>query len=197
MQLTWKSILGFSDYEISSNGDIRSIDRVKKYKSGRTITLKGKAKKLRKHPKNGFLLTDLINNKGTRVTVYPHKCVALAFIPNKHPRKKKIVMHLDGDYSNNSIENLQWTTYSESFKLNFLTGKRDNSQLWEKRRLKYGAKGSSKTLGRQDPLTPENKKEIQSLRTQHGVTLKALSVKFGCSISHIHKTLNKVVEDKS
>ena len=45
MSTEWKIIPGYSDYEISNFGEIRSIERTKKYKSGRTIELKAKLKK--------------------------------------------------------------------------------------------------------------------------------------------------------
>jgi hypothetical protein len=51
----WKSIPGFSDYEISEEGKIRSKDRIKKYESGRLIHYQTKEKLLRVHPDNGFL----------------------------------------------------------------------------------------------------------------------------------------------
>ena len=101
MSTEWKIIPGYTDYEISNVGEIRSLERTKKYKSGRVIELKAKIKKLRKHPVNGFMMTDLIDDKGKRNTVYPHKALAMAFIKNKYPRKQKIVIHIDGVISNN------------------------------------------------------------------------------------------------
>jgi len=194
MSKQWKLIPGYGDYEISDEGEIRSLERTKKYKSGRTIELKAKEKKLRKHPVNGFLMTDLIDDKGKRNTVYPHKAVALAFIKNSHPRKKKVVIHLDGDITNNKIDNLKWSTYSESIKIGFETGKRDNSTLWLKRRLKYGPKGGNKSMGRPDPLDFGQKKRIKYLRDEKGYTLQQLATKYNCSISHIHKTLKMMAD---
>ena len=197
MQSTeWKKIPGYSDYEVSDTGEIRSLERTKKYKSGRVIELKAKNKKLRKHPVNGFLMTDLIDDKGKRNTVYPHKAVALAFITNKHPRKQKIVIHVDGDIANNSVDNLKWSSYSESIRIGFETGKRDNSTLWLKRRLKYGPKGGNKSMGRPDPLDFGQKKRIKYLRDEKGFTLQQLATKYGCSVSHIHKTLKNMPADE-
>ncbi len=196
MSAEWKKIPGYSDYEVSETGEIRSIERTKKYKSGRVIELKAKNKKLRKHPVNGFLMTDLIDDKGKRNTVYPHKAVALAFIANKHPRKQKIVIHVDGDIANNSVENLRWSSYSESIRIGFETGKRDNSTLWQKRRLKYGPKGGNKSMGRPDPLDFGQKKRIKYLRDEKGFTLQQLATKYGCSVSHIHKTLKNMPADE-
>lgn len=191
MEEVWRVIPKFTDYEISSHGRIRSKERVKNYKSGRTMHLKSKVKSLRKHPKNDFMMTDLIDDKGKRRTVYPHKCVAMAFIDNDKPRLKKIVMHKDDDLSNNRIDNLEWATYSESIKKGFETGKRDNSDLWEKRRKKYGNKGSSKPMGRKDPLTEEEKQKVFLLRKNKNMKLATLADKFNCSVSHVHKTLKR------
>lgn len=191
MALEWKPIPGFTDYEISNDGKIRSVDRVKNYRSGRKMNLAGKEKLLRKHPANGFLMTDLIDDRGKRRTVYPHKMVALVFVPNDKPRKKKVVMHLDGNPENNSFENLRWASVSESIQRGFDLGIRDNSNLWEKRRAKYGPKGGNKSMGRPDPLSDDDKKQIVALRKSDNLTLAILAEKFGCSISHIHKTIRQ------
>ena len=153
------------------------------------MVLAGKEKLLRKHPANGFLMTDLIDDRGKRKTVYPHKVVAQAFVSNDRPRKKKVVMHLDGNTENNHYSNLQWATVSESIQRGFSLGLRDNSGLWEKRRAKYGPKGGNKSMGRPDPLSPEDKLKIIELRKKENLTLAALANRFQCSISHIHKTI--------
>ncbi|MEX1192257.1 MAG: NUMOD4 domain-containing protein [Brumimicrobium sp.] len=193
----WKDIPGFSDYEISNLGRIRSKERVKKYNSGRVIQLKSKLKQQRKHPKNGFMMTDLINNKGKRKTVYPHKAVAMAFIKNYKPRKQKVVLHKDDNLSNNKVDNLKWATYSQSIKRGFETGKRDNSDLWAKRRAKYGIHGSSKPMGRKDPLSKEDHQKIYQLRKKDKVKLATLAEQFNCSVSHIHKTISRIEKTNS
>jgi len=185
----WKTIPRFSDYEISDLGNIRSKDRIKKYKNGRSIHYNSKEKLLREHPDNGFLMTDLIDDKGIRKTVYPHKAVAQTFILNKFPRKNKVVIHIDGNYKNNAVSNLKWSSYSESILIGFKEGKRDNSQLWLKRRLKYGPKGGNTSIGRPDPLNFSQKKRIIYLRNEKGMTLIQLAEKYNCSVSHIHKTI--------
>ncbi len=192
MEEEWRVIPGFSDYEVSNLGNIRSKERNKSYKSGRTMSLKAKKKKLRKHPANGFMMTDLIDDKGKRKTVYPHKAVALAFIPNSMPRKRKVVIHKDGDLTNNTVENLKWASFSESIRLGFETGKRDNSKLWEIRRAKYGPKGGLKPMGRPDPLSEEAREELYRMRVEEKTKLRILADKFHCSISHVFKTIDKM-----
>lgn len=188
----WQSIPDFSDYEVSNDGFIRSIERTKVFKNGRKMRFDSKNKQLRRHPSNGFLMTDLINNKGIRKTVYPHKIVATVFLRNDKPRKKKVVIHIDHDLENNHVSNLKWCSFSESIKIGFASGKRDNSTLWEKRRLKYGPNGGNSSIGRPDPLNLEQKKKILILRKEN--SLKQLADMFNCSVSHIHKTLKRLQE---
>jgi len=185
----WKLIPGYSDYDVSSLGNIRSKERTKVFKNGRTMNFENKMKMLRKHPVNGFFMTDLIDDNGKRKTVYPHKAVALAFISNPIPKKQKIVMHIDGNVQNNALLNLKWSTHSESIRKGFELGKRDNSDLWMKRRLKYGPKGGNNSMGRPDPLDFAQKKRVCYLRSEKGYSLKQLAEKYNCSISHIHKTI--------
>lgn len=188
----WQNIPHFSDYEVSDDGFIRSIERIKVFKNGRKMRFESKNKQLRRHPSNGFLMTDLINDKGIRKTVYPHKIVATVFLKNDKPRKKKVVIHIDNDLENNHVSNLKWCSFSESIKIGFASGKRDNSTLWEKRRLKYGPNGGNSSIGRPDPLNLEQKKKILILRKEN--SLKQLADMFNCSVSHIHKTLKRLQE---
>ena len=190
----WQSIPDFSDYEVSDDGFIRSIERTKVFKNGRKMRFDSKNKQLRRHPSNGFLMTDLINNKGIRKTVYPHKIVATVFLRNDKPRKKKVVIHIDHNLENNHVSNLKWCSFSESIKIGFASGKRDNSTLWEKRRLKYGPNGGNSSIGRPDPLNLEQKKKILILRKEN--SLKQLADMFDCSVSHIHKTLKRLQEQQ-
>ena len=190
----WQSLPDCSDYEGSDDGFIRSIERTKVFKNGRKMRFDSKNKQLRRHPSNGFLMTDLINNKGIRKTVYPHKIVATVFLRNDKPRKKKVVIHIDHNLENNHVSNLKWCSFSESIKIGFASGKRDNSTLWEKRRLKYGPNGGNSSIGRPDPLNLEQKKKILILRKEN--SLKQLADMFDCSVSHIHKTLKRLQEQQ-
>lgn len=50
--------------------------------------------------------------KTYRKTVYAHRLVAEAFIPN--PLNKKQVCHIDGDRTNNCVDNLRWASAIET-----------------------------------------------------------------------------------
>lgn len=53
-----------------------------------------------------------LNKDGVCTKHYMHRLLAEAFIDN--PESKRTVNHIDGDKRNNSLDNLEWATYSEN-----------------------------------------------------------------------------------
>jgi hypothetical protein len=53
-----------------------------------------------------------ICKKGVKKHFYVHRLVAETFIPN--PQKKPCVNHINGDKSDNSVNNLEWVSYKEN-----------------------------------------------------------------------------------
>lgn len=97
----WKTITGFSSYEINKNGLIRS-------KKHNTIM------KTRKNNR-GYHLVELISDDFESKTCLVHRLLALEFVPDTgiNPDGTKMVgthqvNHKDGDKDNISIENLEW-----------------------------------------------------------------------------------------
>ena len=76
----WKAIDGFSNYEVSNSGKVRSKDRKTWHKGSKTyMKIKGKVMKQRWNKTCKCYFLDLIDDDGKRKTVYPHKEVAKAF----------------------------------------------------------------------------------------------------------------------
>lgn len=95
MEELWKDIGGFPNYQVSSKGRIKNI------KTGRILT-----------PipdKDGYLRVHLNNDHTVRRV---HRLVGAAFIPN--PDNKPQINHINGDKTDNTIENLEWCTIREN-----------------------------------------------------------------------------------
>lgn len=103
----WKTINNFDNYEISSYGRIRSIDRTIIRSNGRPLVLKGKLLIPDKNSK-GYLMLRLRSNNGKFKKVQIHRLVAITFIPN--PDNLPQVNHIDENKTNNYVDNLEWCT---------------------------------------------------------------------------------------
>lgn len=99
----WRDIPGWEGlYQVSSEGEVRSLDRIRKDSLGRVRRDRSK-------------VLSPGGNKHRRVTLYRgdvqetftiHRLVALAFLPN--PESKTHVLHRDDNPRNNSLANLSW-----------------------------------------------------------------------------------------
>lgn len=79
-------------------------------------------KELEKQPStkdNGYKFLRLYKDKKGS-SVYVHRLVAIAFLPN--PENKRTVNHINGDKSDNRVENLEWATHGENNAHAILTG---------------------------------------------------------------------------
>jgi len=105
----WADIKGYEGlYQVSTKGKIRSLRFINNVVNKERI----KELKLYKSKQNRVYVT--FKKKGNRKTSLVHRLVAMAFIPNNC--NKPEVNHIDGNPSNNNVENLEWVTKQENCK---------------------------------------------------------------------------------
>ena len=105
----WLDIKGYEGlYQVSNLGEVKSLERFRKNHTKNQI-VEEKIRKTRKDVQ-GYLLLDLYKNNVPK-TIRVHRLVAEAFIPNID--NKETVNHIDGDKSNNAVENLEWSSFKE------------------------------------------------------------------------------------
>lgn len=77
-------------------------------KDGKKLTIIGRILKTEKDTK-GYIRVQIPNN-----TIKIHREVAKAFISN--PLNLKEVNHIDGDKTNNKVENLEWCSHKQNIR---------------------------------------------------------------------------------
>lgn len=106
----WKKVIGFEGfYEVSSIGNVRSVARKIIRSNYVKQTFKGQT--LSQNNVNGYLKVDLYV-LGKRSSRKVHTLVTEAFIGPRLFNNE--VRHLDGDKTNNVVDNLKYGTKSEN-----------------------------------------------------------------------------------
>lgn len=106
----WKPVKGYEGlYEVSSKGEIKSLEKTRKNSKGQYIQ---KEKMLAQSlTTTGYKKVELVRN-GKKKSLKVHRLVAEAFIPKVED--KPYVNHKDGNPLNNSVDNLEWCTQAEN-----------------------------------------------------------------------------------
>lgn len=162
----WKAIPGFSRYEASNTGHLRSLN----YKNS------GKVKLIVPALSGGYLKTMLLSDDGKYYSWMVHKWVALAWLG---PRLEFEVNHKSGIKTDNSVENLEYCTRSENIQHAF-----DNGLILPRR-------GTKNNLSK---LTEEQVKEIRNFANNcigRYYGRKELAKKYGVSECTIKEVVNR------
>lgn len=132
----WKEIEGYSDYQISSLGNVKSLSRyVNHFKGGKRLK-KEKLLKLQ-IDKLGYVRVNLFSNNVVKYFLV-HRLVANAFFTNTE--KKPCVNHINGIKTDNTVKNLEWCTYSENQKHSYKLGLNNNGNGDTSRSKKLNSK---------------------------------------------------------
>lgn len=117
MNEIWKYIEGYQGkYIVSNKGTVKSVSR--DIQHGNHVYHR-REYILKPYSINGYRLVTLrTDNKSKHYQI--HRLVAEAFIPN--PDNKPMVNHIDGNPSNNCLENLEWCTAKENAEHAIRTG---------------------------------------------------------------------------
>lgn len=108
----WRDIAGHEGYyQISSLGNVRSVNRT--VEIGSWITRRMKGRLLIKIANQGYFNVKLCQH-GVPKTIRVHRLVALTFVSN--PKNKPQINHKNGDKYDNRVENLEWVTLLENLK---------------------------------------------------------------------------------
>lgn len=103
----WRAVPSLPGFEVSDEGQVRSLDRTVTYRDGRNYFYRGQMKAQFPSPA-GY---PYIGARGRQWAV--HRLVAEAF-HGPCPEGMTLVRHLDGSRDNNTPDNLRWGTKSEN-----------------------------------------------------------------------------------
>lgn len=91
-------------------GEVKFLERTVSAGGGSPYVMKERIVTTRQ-ARHGYMIASLMVGK-KRKTLYVHRLVASAFIPN--PDGKEEVNHIDGNKQNNAVTNLEWVTPREN-----------------------------------------------------------------------------------
>ena len=163
---TWKKIKGFSMYEYSCKGNLRSLN----YKRTGKIRVLKPAISI-----DGYLKTMLLSDCGKYKTIAVHRVIMES--EKDKPTDKHEVNHINGIKTDNSPINLEWVTHSQNCQHSFDIGIQ---------KPKRGELNGMSKLTKEDVVFLRNEKKKNGRYWGRNEYAK----KYGISAKHLQKIVN-------
>lgn len=160
MQEIWRPAPGYEGfYEVSNLGRVKRPAQHRKKSNG--INQFYPDRVLKPHLVNGYHYVGLRLDSSKKDFKQVHRLVAIAFIPN--PENKPQVNHVNGDKTDNRVENLQWMTEQEN--------------------IAHSVENGLRPLGEKNPSAVLTEAQVLEIRATYGKTLtrKEAMEKYGIS----------------
>lgn len=172
LEEVWKPIEDFENiYEISNFGNIRSLDRLIVTKAG--LPYFKPAQIIKSNIKSAGYVSVLLCKYNKYKTISVHRLVAAHFIPTYNPTLQ--VNHLDGNKSNNRVENLEWVDAKRNIQ----------HAIENKLRNDLGSNNKNAKLNEQDIFF------IRACHENKMCTRQELAIKFNVHKNYITLIINK------
>lgn len=166
MNEEWRSIPGFSQYEVSSLGRVRTYNRLDNRGQPKIRALSLTPKKPNKPQ---YFKVSLVDNAGRPCTQLVHRLVLFAFV-GPAPSQEHQGAHRDGNSLNNWKENLKWATQTEN----------------EHDKILHGTVAQGASHGK-SVLTTAQARRIRDVKKWKPGMVKAFALEFGVEMSAISK----------
>jgi len=162
-------------------------ERIREYSKGYWVTTKGRVYSTKS---NKWLKLFVRAHKYScypefkvngEITTAVHRCVAKLFIPQTEKSRNQ-VNHIDGNKSNNNVENLEWVTQTENQVHSWETGLREMTEDHRK-------KLSISNQGKGAKVSEEGVKNMFKLFNS-GVDHKELAAQYGLSRAYVSAVLS-------
>lgn len=110
----WEDIPGFSSYQVSNMGRVRSLTRTKRYvrKNGTVYRRSIQGRIISTGNLNGYRNLTLVSDRGQKTPMLLHRLVLKTFVGGCPDGMQGC--HNNGDRSDNRLENLRWDTITNN-----------------------------------------------------------------------------------
>lgn len=159
----WKTVDNYEKYAVSDDGYIKNI---------RT------GKILKNRPdKDGYSRVELYSENGKGHPKKVHRLVAQAFL--KYDPERDQVNHINGNKTDNRVENLEWCTRSENTR-----------HAYANNLFQYNIKPA---IAAHTKLTPSDKETIIQLR-RNGISVKDIAKTYEISLNTVYEICKKEIK---